>query len=135
MTQLKILSCSIVCFSQLFGWDLKSLWQTANQRQCYALFRAGSFGAAIESYQSIMDKVDEDMKAGLRAWFMCKYLAMSSRLFAYNHQSHFTQLSSEIETRCASQGDGALTASGYLYSLKQKSSGSFHLYLDSSCIA
>jgi hypothetical protein len=85
-------------FPQLFGWDLESLWHTANQRQCYALFRAGSFGAAIESYNSMMDKIDEDMKAGLRAWFISKYLAMSPCLSAYNHQLHFTQLLSEIET-------------------------------------
>ncbi|KAG2360099.1 hypothetical protein BDR07DRAFT_1378223 [Suillus spraguei] len=56
-------------FVALFGWDLKSLWQTANQQQCCAFFRAGSFGAALESYQSIMDKTDEDVKADLRAWF------------------------------------------------------------------
>ncbi|KAG2066418.1 WD40 repeat-like protein [Suillus decipiens] len=56
-------------FIALFGLDLKSLCQTANQQQCYALFRAGSFGAAIESYQSIMNKTDEDMKVGLHAWF------------------------------------------------------------------
>ncbi|KAG2055117.1 WD40 repeat-like protein [Suillus hirtellus] len=56
-------------FIVLFGWDLESLWQTANQQQCCAFFRAGSFGTAIESYRCIMDKVDEDMKADLRAWF------------------------------------------------------------------
>ncbi|KAG2066424.1 WD40 repeat-like protein [Suillus decipiens] len=56
-------------FVVLFGWDLKSLWHTANQQHCYALFRAGSLRAAIESYQFIMDKTDEDMKAGLRAGF------------------------------------------------------------------
>ncbi|KAG2055118.1 WD40 repeat-like protein [Suillus hirtellus] len=56
-------------FIVLFGWDLKYLWQTANQQQCCAFFRAGSFVTAIESYQSIMDKVDEDRKADLRAWF------------------------------------------------------------------
>ncbi|KAG2054937.1 WD40 repeat-like protein [Suillus hirtellus] len=56
-------------FVVLFGWDLKSLWQTANRKQCHALFRAGSLRAAVESYQSMMDKIDEDMKADLRAWF------------------------------------------------------------------
>jgi hypothetical protein len=56
-------------FIALFGWDLRTLWHTANQQQCYALFRAGSFGAAIESYQSTMDKTDDDMKAGLHAVF------------------------------------------------------------------
>jgi hypothetical protein len=57
-------------FVALLGWDLKSLWHTANQQQCYALFRAGSFRAAMESYQSTMDKTDDDMKAGLHAGFI-----------------------------------------------------------------
>jgi len=56
-------------FVVLFGWDLKSLWHTANQQQCYALFRTNSYRAALESYQSMMDKIDEDMKADLHAWF------------------------------------------------------------------
>jgi hypothetical protein len=75
VTQPNILLCSTACFPQLFGWDLKPLWHTANQQQCYALFRAGSFGAAIESYQSMMDKIDEDTKASLRAWFTGKYFS------------------------------------------------------------
>jgi hypothetical protein len=62
-----------VFFPQLLGWDLKSLWHTANQQQCYALFRAGCFRAAVESYQFIMDKTDDDMKAGFRAGFTGKY--------------------------------------------------------------
>jgi tetratricopeptide (TPR) repeat protein len=57
-------------FIALFGWDLRTLWHTANQQQCYALFRAGSFGAAVELYQSIMDKTDDDLKAGLHAGFL-----------------------------------------------------------------
>ncbi|KAG2071022.1 WD40 repeat-like protein [Suillus decipiens] len=56
-------------FVMLFGWDLKSLWQSANQWQCRALFRAGRIGAAVESYQSTMDKSDDDTKAHLSAWF------------------------------------------------------------------
>ncbi|KAG2749923.1 hypothetical protein P692DRAFT_201464203 [Suillus brevipes Sb2] len=56
-------------FVVLFGWDLKSLWQRANQQQCRALFQSGSFGAAIEAYQSIMDNIDENMKADLHTWF------------------------------------------------------------------
>jgi tetratricopeptide (TPR) repeat protein len=56
-------------FVALLGWDLKSLWHTANQQQCYALFRAGCFRAAVESYQFIMDKTDDNMKAGFRAGF------------------------------------------------------------------
>ncbi|KAG1787157.1 WD40-repeat-containing domain protein [Suillus plorans] len=56
-------------FVVLFGWDLKSLWQNANQQQCHALFKAGRIGAAVESYRSTMDKSDEHTKAGLSAWF------------------------------------------------------------------
>lgn len=56
-------------FIVLFGWNLKSLWQTAIQQQCRALIRAGRIGAAVESYQSLMDKSDESTKASLRAWF------------------------------------------------------------------
>jgi hypothetical protein len=73
--QPKILSFSAAYFLQLFGWDLRTLWHTANQQQCYALFRAGSFGAAIESYQSTMDKTDDDMKAGLHAVFAGKHFS------------------------------------------------------------
>ncbi|KAG1724813.1 uncharacterized protein EDB91DRAFT_1169880 [Suillus paluster] len=56
-------------FVMLFGWDLKSLWQIANQQHWHALFRAGRIGAAIESYQSIMDKSDDNMKTSLSVWF------------------------------------------------------------------
>ncbi|KAG1722828.1 uncharacterized protein EDB91DRAFT_1087990 [Suillus paluster] len=43
-------------FIALFGWDLKSLQQTTNQRKCHALFRAGRIGAAVETCQCIIDK-------------------------------------------------------------------------------
>ncbi|KAG2749928.1 WD40 repeat-like protein [Suillus brevipes Sb2] len=56
-------------FVMLFGWDLESLWLNANQQQCHALFRVGRIGAAVESYQSTMDKSDEATKARLSAWF------------------------------------------------------------------
>lgn len=56
-------------FILLFGWKLESLWQTAIQKQCRALIMAGRIGAAVESYQSLMDKSDEATKASLRAWF------------------------------------------------------------------
>ncbi|KAG2130189.1 uncharacterized protein EDB93DRAFT_1108477 [Suillus bovinus] len=92
-------------FVVLFGWDLKSLWQTAHQQQCCAFFRAGSFGTAIESYQSIMDKIDEDLKADLRA---CQQL-------------YFTQLSSKIETRSMLPTETMRLP--------------FHSYLDGSCVA
>ncbi|KAG1731644.1 uncharacterized protein EDB91DRAFT_1153870 [Suillus paluster] len=56
-------------FVVLFGWDLKSLWQTANQQHCHALFLAGRIGAAVESYQSIIEKSDEATNGSLCAWF------------------------------------------------------------------
>ncbi|KAG1731856.1 WD40-repeat-containing domain protein [Suillus paluster] len=37
-------------FVMLFGWNLKSLWQIANQQCYHALFRAGQFGEALEAY-------------------------------------------------------------------------------------
>jgi hypothetical protein len=93
MMQPKILFILNCTFLQLFGWDLKSLWQKANQQQCRALFQSGSFGAAIEVYESIMDNIDEDMKADLHTWFIGKYSIMYPRLSVYDHQLHFTQLS------------------------------------------
>jgi WD40 repeat protein len=56
-------------FTVLFGWDLESLWQTANKQQCVALIRAGRLGEALESYLSMMNASDETAKASLRAWF------------------------------------------------------------------
>lgn len=56
-------------FVMLFGWDLQSLWLLTNQYQCHALFRVGRIGAAVESYQSTMDKSDDDTKARLSDWF------------------------------------------------------------------
>jgi len=99
MMQPKILSCSTVCFPQLFGWDLKTLWHTVNQQQCYALFRAGSFGAAIELYQSIMDQTDEDMKAGFRAGFAGKHLSDVSP--SRSTMINYTSLSSQVRSKCA----------------------------------
>ncbi|KAG2052917.1 WD40 repeat-like protein [Suillus hirtellus] len=56
-------------FTLLFGWNLKNLWQDANQQLCKALIQAGRIGAAIEAFQSLMGKSDEAMKPSLRAWF------------------------------------------------------------------
>ncbi|KAG2136120.1 uncharacterized protein EDB93DRAFT_1106989 [Suillus bovinus] len=55
-------------FVVLFGWDLKSLWQTANQQRCHALVRAGKVGATLEAYRYMMDMSDEPTKAIFRAW-------------------------------------------------------------------
>ncbi|KAG2147811.1 WD40-repeat-containing domain protein [Suillus bovinus] len=55
-------------FVMLFGWDLKSLWQIANQQRCYALIRGGQFGAALDSYRYMMGMSDEPTKAIFLAW-------------------------------------------------------------------
>jgi hypothetical protein len=56
-------------FSQLFGWDLETLWQIANRQLCLALVQAGKLAEAFESYRSMMDMSNEATKASLRAWF------------------------------------------------------------------
>ncbi|KAG1752319.1 WD40-repeat-containing domain protein [Suillus paluster] len=55
-------------FVVLFGWNLKSLWQTANQKRCQALLRAGQFGEAFEAYRYMMEMSDEPTKAIFLAW-------------------------------------------------------------------
>ncbi|KAG1750592.1 WD40-repeat-containing domain protein [Suillus paluster] len=55
-------------FVVLFGWDLKSLWQIANQQRYHALIRSGKVGAALESYRYMMDMSDEATKAIFLAW-------------------------------------------------------------------
>jgi tetratricopeptide (TPR) repeat protein len=60
--------CIYEDFVVLFGWDLKSLWQTANQQRCHALVRSGKVGAAFEAYRYMMEMSDETTKAIFRAW-------------------------------------------------------------------
>ncbi|KAG1785217.1 WD40-repeat-containing domain protein [Suillus plorans] len=55
-------------FTVLFGWELESLWQTANEKLCFALLKAGRLGEALESYKYGMDASDEATRSGLRAW-------------------------------------------------------------------
>ncbi|KAG1731855.1 uncharacterized protein EDB91DRAFT_1084945 [Suillus paluster] len=55
-------------FVVLFGWDLKPLWQIANQQHYHALFQAGQIGEALEAYRLMMDMSDETMKAIFLAW-------------------------------------------------------------------
>jgi hypothetical protein len=43
-----------LCSVQLFGWDLKSLWQTANQKRCHALLQAGRLAEAQAAYRYMM---------------------------------------------------------------------------------
>ncbi|KAG1725059.1 uncharacterized protein EDB91DRAFT_1267593 [Suillus paluster] len=62
----------------LFGWDLKSLWKNARQKQCDALRQAGRHEEAVESHRRMMDTSDEDTKANCLDWsnaFMQEYSA------------------------------------------------------------
>lgn len=56
-------------FAVFFGWDLKSLWQSANRQLCIALLRVGKYGEGLELYLSMMEASDEATKASTRAWF------------------------------------------------------------------
>ncbi|KAJ8585522.1 WD40 repeat-like protein [Rhizopogon salebrosus TDB-379] len=47
----------------LFGFDLKSLWQTANQKRCHALLRAGRLTEVFDAYRYMTDMSDETTKA------------------------------------------------------------------------
>jgi hypothetical protein len=136
IAQPKILSCPTTCFfPQLLGWDLKSLWHTANQQQCYALFRAGSFRAAVESYQFIMDKTDDDMKAGFRAGFAGKPFGnVSPSLFTL---INCTSLSSQVKLTRALHFPRRWCACSQrlLVYMNHRDPEYFHLCLDSSRIA
>jgi tetratricopeptide (TPR) repeat protein len=57
-------------FTVLFGWELESLWQTANKKLCLALLRARRLGEAFESYRYGMDASDEATRASLHAWIL-----------------------------------------------------------------
>ncbi|KAG0703318.1 hypothetical protein DFH29DRAFT_1078995 [Suillus ampliporus] len=77
----------------LFGWDLKPLWQIANQKHCDALLRAGKLGEALTSYQYMMDMSDENTKASCIDW-----------------PAAFTR---ECSTLSLASGDAALADSDY----------------------
>lgn len=55
-------------FVVLFGWDLKSLWQTVNQQRCHALILDDQTGAAFEAYRYAMEMSDEPTKAIFLHW-------------------------------------------------------------------
>ncbi|KAG2351948.1 hypothetical protein BDR07DRAFT_1430015, partial [Suillus spraguei] len=68
-------------FAVFFGWDLESLWQSANRQLCIALFRAGKYGKGLELYLSMMEASDEATKASTRAWFAGQCI-LPTRTFA-----------------------------------------------------
>lgn len=81
---------------QLFGWDLKSLWQTANENLCHTLLLAGRLPEAIESYRCMMDGSDDTTKASCLRWSAGKSFIMPPML---NLHPHFTQLSRKNAAR------------------------------------
>ncbi|KAG2365169.1 hypothetical protein BDR07DRAFT_1354004 [Suillus spraguei] len=77
----------------LFGWNLKSLWLIAHQKQCDAFLRAGRLQDAVKSYQYIMDMSDDITKANCLDW-----------------SNAFTE---ECSAPFLTNGDAALAASDY----------------------
>lgn len=75
---------------QLFGWNLKSLWQTANQYRCRALLKSGRLGEAMESHQYMMDMIDENTRARCLNWSTGRFSMMSPRLHPHRY---YTQVS------------------------------------------
>ncbi|KAG1830460.1 hypothetical protein EV424DRAFT_294229 [Suillus variegatus] len=77
----------------LFGWDLKSLWLTANQKRCDALLRAGKLQDVVKSYRYMMDNMNETTTASCIVW-----------------SNAFKQ---ECSARFLTDGDAALAASDF----------------------
>ncbi|OJA15990.1 hypothetical protein AZE42_13611, partial [Rhizopogon vesiculosus] len=48
--------------------DFNFLWQTANQKRCHALLRAGRLVEVFEAYQYMTDMSDEATKANCLDW-------------------------------------------------------------------
>ncbi|OAX39466.1 WD40 repeat-like protein [Rhizopogon vinicolor AM-OR11-026] len=55
-------------FVVLFGCDFASLWQTANQKRCHALLRAGKLAEVFEACQFMADMSDETTRADSLNW-------------------------------------------------------------------
>lgn len=68
-------------FWQLFGWDLKLLWQNAHKQLICELVRTGRFGEAFTTYESMIELCDETTKPSLRAWFASKSSVMSHHCY------------------------------------------------------
>ncbi|OAX32038.1 WD40 repeat-like protein, partial [Rhizopogon vinicolor AM-OR11-026] len=88
-------------FVVLFGWDLKSLWETGNQNRCDALLHAGRLAEAHEAYRHMMDMSDEATKATCLDWST----AFKQKFSALYDTSGVADL--------AMSGDAALAASAY----------------------
>ncbi|KAG0703056.1 hypothetical protein DFH29DRAFT_998842 [Suillus ampliporus] len=98
-------------FVVLFGWNLKSLWQTANQNRCLALLRVGRLGEALESHQYMMDMSDENTKASCLDWSTGKFSVMSLRL--RSSPAFHTAFKQQCSALYAANGDAALRVMDY----------------------
>lgn len=98
----KCFSCLISCFAQLFGWDLKASWQTANQNLCDALRLVGRLKEAHQAYKYMMDICDEATKASCLDWSTGKCLVCHQATFIPH--MYFTQLSRKNAMRFMSRG-------------------------------
>ncbi|KAG1728721.1 WD40-repeat-containing domain protein [Suillus paluster] len=83
----------LTIFTVLFGWDLDSLWQIANQRRCDAFLRADRVTEAAESHQYMMRMIDDAAKPSCLEWST-----------AFKH---------ECIARCVTKGNEAAAASNY----------------------
>ncbi|KAG2151591.1 uncharacterized protein EDB93DRAFT_1249232 [Suillus bovinus] len=63
-----LLEPKLKIFTVLFGWDLDSLWETTNQRRCDALLLAGRVIEAVESFQYMMNMINEAGKGSCIEW-------------------------------------------------------------------
>ncbi|OAX43937.1 hypothetical protein K503DRAFT_795868 [Rhizopogon vinicolor AM-OR11-026] len=75
-------------FVVLFGCDFTSLWQTANQKRCRALLRAGRLVEVFEACRYMADMSDETMKASCLDWTIGKCSAMSPRFLSSSYFTH-----------------------------------------------
>ena len=106
-----MLSCSIVCFAQLFGWDLATSWQIAHQNRCHAFLQAGKLVEAHEAYKYMMDMCDEVTKASYFDWSTGGYSVMfSNYIYIYTFHSAFKQ---QYVALCVAGGNAAFVASAY----------------------
>ncbi|KAG1888594.1 hypothetical protein F4604DRAFT_1569692 [Suillus subluteus] len=97
-------------FVVLFGWDLKSFWENANQKKCDALLCAGRLGEAVESHRYMMDMSDETMKASCLEWSTGKSSLLSSGL--QSSRAYNLAFMRECNALYAANGVVELAASG-----------------------
>ncbi|KAG1789544.1 uncharacterized protein HD556DRAFT_777664 [Suillus plorans] len=96
-------------FVVLFGWDLKSLWQTAHQKWCEALLCAGRLIEAVRSFRYMMDASDETTKAACLDWSIAFRQNCSAR-YAANLDAALVASGNAV---LAAGGDAALAADDY----------------------